>query len=242
MSRMLALRSPDPTALPADALEQFLALARVHSDGWGYAAVPLSGRMGTVTGMAKATERLRAVAAEPRTAALLYLRLASSGSPIARENLQPFRSGGLAFMHNGALVPRSRGLAALTASERRALRGTSDSEIYSALVERALASGRGSVRDRVSGAVAEIRSLYPTACLNAMMLVDGTLVVVASRGTAPTPLSALEAHGATLDSVESAAYNRLYITRTREGAHLVTTSGIDVEGWEEIADGEILVL
>lgn len=243
MSRMLALRSPRPARMPEALLEAFLALARIHSDGWGCTTANADGRLCTATGMSQAVEGLREVASRPQTAALHYLRLASADSRVAPENLQPFRDGDMSFMHNGALVPRARGLEALTASEYRELRGTSDSEVYFALLRRSLISdSRDSVRDRVSHGVAATRELYPAACLNAMMLVEDALVVIASRGTVSAPLEALAARGSTLGPEEADAYNRLFRTRTDDGACIVATSGIDVTGWDEIPDGEILVI
>lgn len=242
MSRMLALRSPGPTTAPPTVLRSFLTLARIHSDGWGHAGADARGRLRATAGMADPERELGRAAETHCTAALHYLRLASSTSPVIAENLQPFHDDGVAFMHNGALAPYAHGLTALSPLERRTLRGTSDSEIYFALVRRELQTGAGTVRERILGAVATVRGFYPHACLNAMMLLDGDLVVIASRGTVAAPRDALAAHGATLDDAEADAYNRLFRTRTPDGTHLVSTSGIDVTGWSEIPDGEVLIL
>lgn len=240
MSRMLALRSASPTRLPDAVREQFLALAEVHSDGWGSAGVEGKGPLRSASG--PTASDLRTASMSPRTAALYYLRLASSGSPVTPENLQPFPRGDLAFMHNGALVPYATGLAALSAAERRDLRGTSDSELYASLVLRALASGRGELRERIRRGVDTVRELYPAACLNAMLIVEGRLVVIASRGTVPAPVDALARRGVSLTADEIDVYNRLFRTRTDDGVQLVATTGIDVSGWEEIPDDEVVVL
>lgn len=242
MSRMLALRSTGPTTAPASVLRPFLALSRIHSDGWGHVGTDSHGGLSATTGMADAERELARAADRPCTAALHYLRLASSSSPVVAANLQPFHDDGIAFMHNGALAPYALGLAALSPADRRALRGTSDSELYFAFVRRELRTGPGPIRERIARAVAGVRELFPHACLNAMLLWGGELVVIASRGTVAAPLDALAAHGATLDEADAASYNRLFRTTTPEGTHLVTTSGIDVTGWDEIPDGEVLVL
>lgn len=240
MSRMLALRSVAPARVPDAVREQFLSLAQVHSDGWGSAGVDETGALLSASG--RAASDLRTAAMSPRTTALHYLRLASSGSPVTPENLQPFDRGDVAFMHNGALVPYAAGLAALSTAERRDLRGTSDSELYASLVLRALTSGRGALRERIRRGVDAVRELYPAACLNAMLIAEGRLVVVASRGTVPAPVDALARRGVSLTADEVDAYNRLFRTRTDDGVQLVATKGIDVSGWEEIPDDEVVVL
>ncbi|RKT35795.1 glutamine amidotransferase-like protein [Microbacterium sp. AG1240] len=245
MSRMLGTIAPRAMtprdALGATLLGDFLDLAALHTDGWGYARTDASDRPPLLlTGLTPARD---APPAEPSVISLLYLRFASAGAAVAPENLQPFVADGIAFAHNGALTPRAHALDALTEHERAELRGTTDSEVYFALVRRALRSP-SPIEAGVASAASHVRALYPSACLNAMLIVDGALVVVHSRGTVEPPLAAFARRGvaaADLPPGHDDAYNVLATTVLPTGARVVATSGVDTTGWEPLADDAVHV-
>ncbi|WP_235038100.1 class II glutamine amidotransferase [Microbacterium sp. 18062] len=222
---------PASTALGEPLLRSFLSLARLHRDGWGYAwATGPSAPPVLDTGLRDAPASLSRAAGAPATTALAYLRFASSGTGVSPENLQPFAGDGMAFAHNGALVPRERAEQRLRAPERRALRGTTDSEVYFALLRRGLRGPRtASIETSVAAGVARMRELYPEACLNAMLVARGELVVVHAPGTVGPPLAALAARGgAQLPPGHDAGYNALWTTLRPTGARVVATTGVDL--------------
>jgi predicted glutamine amidotransferase len=239
MSRMIGFVTDRPSspsrALGGDLLDSFLALSALHCDGWGYASVVHSDPLPRVsTGLGPVRAEWHPVVA---TSGLLYLRFASAGAAVTPENLQPFIGDGIAFAHNGALVPRELAERRLTDAERAALRGTTDSEVYFAKLRRRLAATGSLTPETLAAGVARVRALYPAACLNAMLLVGDALVVVHSPGTVAPPLAAFAARGVADDRLppgHHAGYNVLATTRLATGARVVATSGVDTTGWQKL--------
>lgn len=250
MSRMLAYVGVPPMdaalALGADVLASFSALARVHADGWGAAWRTSTGLSTRVAAGRPATRRdlTRAVPA-PTTAALLYLRFASSGTGASDAEAQPFLRDDTAFQHNGALSPSSRLREELTDEERAGLRGSNDSELYFARLRRTLTADGDVDPHALAGAVAAVRVLFPDACLNALLLTPTALVVVHSSAGRPAPLAAFAARGldlAALPRGHGDDYNLLVTRRTPTGARLVATTGLPREGWTPLPEDTVSVV
>ncbi|MFT4305869.1 MAG: hypothetical protein QM604_03150 [Microbacterium sp.] len=243
MSRMLACLAsramPLREALSEHVLAEFEGLSRLHGDGSGYGAAGAAPRRTVrLPGEPHAWTDDR----EPGALRLLYLRFASRGAEVSAANIQPFLADGILFQHNGALSPRDAALGRLTASERDGLQGTTDSEVYFALVRRAWRERSGATSAAAAHAVADavraVRGMYPAACLNAMAAVGDTLVVVQSAGTTTAPLAAFAARGfdpAGLPAGHDAHYNQMFTTRDeRSGARLIATTGIRLAGWRPL--------
>lgn len=249
MSRMLGFVAAEP-ATTADAigsrlLTEFAALARLHADGWGTAWLdPHSGAVMCLAGADAPVgghEWIAALAA-PSSARMLYLRFASRGAPASPENSQPFHRDVAAFQHNGLLAPRDELVDLLDPLERARLRGTTDSEAYFAVVRgSAGATGPGHTRwsaSRIAHGVAQVRTRFPAACLNAMLLSESGLRVVHAAGTAPVPRAAFAGRGADLASLPRGHdddYNTLRLTTTGDGVKVVATTGVDQSGWARLA-------
>lgn len=248
MSRMLAFIGAHPSSLTEAVgrrlAKQFAELSVLHSDGWGTAwqfGESVAGRVSPGRWDAAAG----AEAEIPSMARVLYVRFASRNSAINAENTQPFVRDGLAFQHNGALPAPEHVRASLYPEISMELRGSSDSELYFALVRQHL---RGSTvaSDVVLAArlaAAELRSLSAESCLNAFILTANALIVVQSSGTAPVPLAAFTARGFDRDSLprdHDEHYNRLSWARSaRTGTVVVATSGIDTGGWTALAEDTV---
>lgn len=250
MSRMTAYVSPTAlaceAALGAPALTGFSALAGLHADGWGSSwHDPATGALHrTVETRPASPEHLRASTAAPSAARLLYLRFASAGAPVAPANAQPFLHAGMAFQHNGLITPRSRALEMLDERERRSLTGSTDSEVYFALLRRRLVDRTEPARalDTAAGAVSDLRAAFPDACLNALALLGGHLLVISSAGTAPPPLASFAARGFDPEHLppdHDAHYNELRTTVTSTGVRVVATTGFDQSGWETLAPDSV---
>ncbi|MGE4427335.1 MAG: class II glutamine amidotransferase [Solirubrobacteraceae bacterium] len=250
MSRMLGYVSRTPLT-PAEALGEellgsFVALADLHRDGWGHAWTG-DGPGASVTartGLDPAREGLSDARLPRATVGLSYLRFASAGAAVVRENLQPFVADGMAFGHNGALAPPDLAVAELSDDERSALRGTTDSEVYFALLRRGLRDGSAPIEQRVAGGVPAVRALYPEACLNGMLIAHGALVVVHAGGTVRPPLHRFAERGfdrETLPRGHDDGYNVLWTTVRESGARVVATTGVDTTTWQRLEDDTVYV-
>lgn len=244
MSRMIGFSSPWPLpptrAIGPDLLERFAALARLHADGWGMAAL-VDHRVSVFgEGAAGTVERLGRRLGDAALAGTLYLRFASRGAPPAPENTQPFLRDGIAFQHNGLLSPRSDAVALLDPRARAQLRGTTDSEAYFGVVLSELegAAGRGArVADAAARAALRLRGTFAEACLNAFLVAGDGLVVVHSAGSVAVPLGAFAERGlsaAELPPGHDESYNVLRTTVTDLGVALVATTGVDSPGWLDL--------
>ncbi len=248
---MLGYLSPTPlspeSALGGDLMRSFAALARLHSDGWGAAWTTATGTAVTARVRLPGADPVFADLDAPTRSGILYLRLASRGSAVAAENLQPFAEEDLAFAHNGLLTPRDTGLAALTAAARSSLRGTTDSEVYLALIRAAARSGATPPRPcRVARHGRAPRAgAVPHGVPQRAPPRGRDLVVIHAPGEAPTPSAAFASHGvaeAELPPGHDESYNLLATTVLDTGARIVATTGIDQSGWDPLPRDTVTVI
>ncbi|CAN5193790.1 hypothetical protein BH11ACT2_BH11ACT2_11390 [soil metagenome] len=255
---MIAFVAPRPMtvgeAIGAGRLRQFTELAALHADGWGTAWLDADTAIrSSVSATAFDSTGLERVDSAVR-ARTLYLRFASRGSPRTGPHIQPFAAGALSFQHNGALVPAQNARALLGADSLSTLRGTTDSELYFALVRQHLPSPISTLtpmpspttRETIAAAkraVAQLRERFAEACLNAFLLTDRALIVVQSSGTVCVPLPAFAERGFDLSRLppgHDARYNRLSWTRSpATGTVTVATSGITTTGWIDFAQDTV---
>ncbi|TXN30412.1 class II glutamine amidotransferase [Lacisediminihabitans profunda] len=235
-------------AIGTDTLAQFTALAHLHADGWGVATLDASGDVGVTGGRSQASPAELAPHVDPPARArTIYLRFASRGSPPTPENTQPFLRDRLAFQHNGLMAPRDRALEMLSVEDRLHLRGTTDSEVYFAVLRSELQgqpTGDPGLSD-VARAVTRLRAQYPASCLNALLLTKHGLIVVHSAGTASAPLAAFaarEADPTRLPPGHGSDYNILRYTSTESGAHVVSTTGVEQDGWTDLPADSISLI
>src|SRR5690606_8765964 len=90
---------------------------------------------------------------------------------------------------------------------------------------------------RRSSDLAGLREGFPEACLNALLLAPDGLYVICSAGSAAPPLAAFAARGfgpERLPPGHDGSYNTMWTTVSSSGARLVTTTGIDLEGWQRL--------
>lgn len=218
----------------------FLTMSRLHRDGWGtawrsdhgpgeirIARDPDSPAPTAPTGPVRRALDVRS------TARLVHLRMATAGLSVCTKNTHPFLADGVAFIHNGAVVPTSDLARLVDEPYLSELVGSTDSELYFALT-RQHAAKEGSLLDGVCAAVTRLRGLFPRASLNAMLLSPDELIVVHSSEHAPTPhkeflASGLAAHELPLGHLSE--YFQISYTRTPTGAWAFTSTGLDTHGW-----------
>jgi gamma-glutamyl hercynylcysteine S-oxide hydrolase len=252
--RLLGFAAPSPRSL-AEALggtqvAAFRAMARLHDDGWGAAWLDdddeVQARRSPRSGygdpaLEELTDGLRA------RAGLLHLRLASSGMPVQPENTHPFVGrvaglGDVALAHNGAVKPAARLEELLSPASRSALAGSTDSERYAALV-RERAAAAGDLARGAADAAAQLAPLFPASSLNAVLVSPRELVVVHVSAGARIPHEDFDASGIAEEELpvgHRTGYYQLWRRRGEDGAVVVSSSGLRVDGWEPLPADVVL--
>lgn len=247
MCRLLAFAATSPSTfsdvLGTDEAAAFQHLARVHDDGWGAMWTTRDGglerRRRTGGGMRDAalTNTLNGVRSR---AAVAHLRLATGGLPVRSVNTHPFRAvtpiGPVGMAHNGSIMPVADLRALVSPAFLRDCAGTTDSEVYFALVRERLAAG-ADLPEAVADTITTIRAHFPVAGLNAMVLGTEELVVVRASTHAPVPTAHFAERGlddASLPPAHDEAYYDLRVRRTPDGSLAFASSGLDTTGWEEL--------
>lgn len=169
---------------------------------------------------------------QPATAGIVHLRTATPGLPRTRDSTHPFRRGSVAFAHNGAITPvrRLHALVGDGPAAASARPGGTDSELYLALLT-AQAAEAGDLAEGTRRAVRSLRSAFPRASLNALILTPDRLLVVHAGERAPAPASIGHDDG---------TYFRLHYRRSPDGALAFVSSGPAARGWEPLPPATIV--
>jgi len=183
--RMLGVVSTTPIAVSdvvgADVLKDFVALTKIHGDGWGIAHIDHVGRGPRVSVSAgSALDDPSFVAAtgdQHQAASLVHLRWATNGIAVQPQNSHPFLADGIAMAHNGSIKPTTELDKLLEPSMTATLAGTTDSERYFGLI-RQHRPDAPDLGEAVRRAVAQLREPYPEASLNALVLGEDQLIAV----------------------------------------------------------------
>ncbi|TPW77936.1 class II glutamine amidotransferase [Schumannella soli] len=272
MCRLLAYAAPRPVTaqevLGRDQSAVFQDMALLHRDGWGTVwldaggvhehrdAQPHDAEAPTPSAPARLrrqasdrsglgdAELTAALADDPATARLLHLRLATDGMVCSPQNTHPFVIDGLAFAHNGSLTPVERFEDLVAPELRGEIEGETDSERYFAAIRTRLLAGDG-LREAVVGTVAELRSRFPRASLNAILLTPTHLVAVHASERSGIPRAELAATGvpeADLPFESLSAYYLMRYRRDADGTTVFASSGLDVADWEPVPAESVAVV
>jgi predicted glutamine amidotransferase len=250
MCRLFGYVAAHPTTVEAtiglSALDQLTQLSRLHGDGWGTAWLdPEAARSATqLTYRSPSPAHSDRVFAEQSSiessrARIMHLRWATEGLPIQAENTHPFTADGFSFAHNGSLMPPTTIEAMLEPAFTASLSGTTDSERYFALIRQELGSQPDDTIGAVARAVLTLRSAFPIASLNAMLLSNTELVIVHANSVEDIPTLKLVARGADAPLDHLDAYYLMRWRRTPDGTLAFTSSGLPDEGWIPLADNSI---
>lgn len=231
-----------------------------RSDGAGRASALSAGREAGIRADGGRAARLRrrasdrsglddadltiALADDPATARLVHLRLATDGMICSPQNTHPFVVDGLSFAHNGSLTPVER-FEDLVAPELRGdIEGETDSERYFAAIRTRMLAGDG-LREAVVGTVAELRSRFPRASLNAILLTPTHLVAVHASERSGIPRAELAATGVPEEQMPFESLSAYYLMRYRrddDGTTVFASSGLDVAEWTPLPDESVAVV
>jgi predicted glutamine amidotransferase len=242
MCRLLGVVSATPISV-ADAvgdgvLKDFVALTKVHGDGWGVAFVDRPGDDPTVlvsAGSALDDQEFAAATGDRRSAAtLVHLRWATSGLVVQPQNSHPFVADGLAMAHNGSIKPMGPLDALLEPDVAASLHGTTDSERYFAVI-RQHRRAAPNLAEAVRRAVAQLRQLYPGASLNALVLGEEQLIVVHAHARSRLLEEDIEEiNAADLPAEHLEDYFSLRVARPADGTVIVGSTGFGDLDWESL--------
>lgn len=253
MCRLLAYAAPNDTTVSGVIgdmrSDEFQHMTSVHSDGWGtawLAAGPGEDRPEVeslrISTPGQSDPVLTTILREtPSPARLVHLRLATDTFKRTNTNTHPFVADGIAFAHNGTIVPTDRFHRLLEPESYAGVSGDTDSELYFALV-RQYARRLGSLGRGVVEAVATLRSEFPTASLNATILSDTELLVVRAASTARVTVETFAEFGidaADLPIDHTEDYYRMKMLRKADGTTVFASSGIDQDDWTEVPDDTV---
>lgn len=240
MCRLFAFVSPLPTTsrseLGVDGAESLLSLARLHGDGWGRASVRAPGETPHVlrSPLSAANDPdFDAALSTPSRAAIVHLRWATAGLPVNECNAHPFEADGMAFCHNGTIKPLDRLHSLLSAESAATLAGTTDSEMFFALIREQVAAGVG-LHEATARVAGTLRDLFPLASLNALLLDGEQLIVVHASATSiltEHDLSRLAPLADVLPDEHNEDYFALRWREGEDGTIAVGSTGVVGEGW-----------
>lgn len=252
MCRLLAYAAPHETTVARVIGEMntdtFQHMSRVHRDGWGTAWVAShadgerdveSIRLSTP---GRTDPILSTVLADaPSIARLAHLRLATGTFKRSQQNSHPFLDDGIAFAHNGTIIPVERIRALLEPEFAAGVEGETDSELYFALV-RQNAARLGSLRPAVFETVRTLRREFPDASLNAIIISPDDLIAVRASSTTHVTEDTFAELG--IDTTDlpidhTDEYYRLSMRRLADGTTVFSSTGIDLEGWTEVPDDTV---
>jgi predicted glutamine amidotransferase len=225
-------------AVGANVLKDFVALTKLHGDGWGIAAVERPGDSPRVQvsaasalddpEFARVTENLRSVAS------LVHLRWATSGLAVEPRNSHPFLADGVAMAHNGSIKPIELLDTLLDPALVAGLGGTTDSERYFALIRQHRASAP-TLAEAVRRAVAQLRGHYPAASLNALVLGEDQLIAVHAHARSSLSAEDIAELGAVdLPAEHNEDYFALRWARPDDETVVVGSTGFGALDWQPL--------
>ncbi len=233
MCRLLgwASRVPETLSEPLgeDDLAEFTELSALHGDGWGVARSTARGvSVRKHPDAARTSARFDRWAHRRRTdLGLAHLRRATLGLSVGPANTHPFTDRRVAFAHNGSISPPASldRLLIPRTSERR--RGTTDSERYFLAVAERLDAG-ATPEEALRTTADAIAASATFTSLNCLLLTPEALYAFC-RVNPDGPIED-----------DDPEYYRLRY-RVTPDAVVVASSGWGA-GWQDMADGDLLVV
>ncbi|MBW3085203.1 Gamma-glutamyl-hercynylcysteine sulfoxide hydrolase [Austwickia sp. TVS 96-490-7B] len=239
MCRLLAYAAPHAVAVEeligTEQCQTYRLMARLHDDGWGTAWIE-DGSRGPVVRRRRTVrpgyddDRLTQMMDRPRSRSrIFHLRMATDQMAVMKDNSHPFRADGMAFAHNGSIAPTAVLRAMVGPAALAKVTGTTDSELYFALIREGVAAGLP-LTEAAALAVRRIRTAYPQVSLNSVTLSATEMVVVNSSREAQIPHWQVD----DLPLHHDERYFTMRWRRLVDGSLVVASAGLDTAGWKEL--------
>jgi predicted glutamine amidotransferase len=250
MCRLLGVVSATPVS-PARAvgdqvLADFVALTKIHGDGWGVARVRLPGhdpKIEVSAGSAADDPHFAAATHDQRSAAsMVHLRWATSGLAVQPANSHPFLADRIAMAHNGSIKPIGQLDELLAPGIAATLRGTTDSERYFGLIRQHRASAPD-LAEAVRRAVSQLREVFPTASLNALVLGEDQMIAVHAHARSRLPDEDIaEITAADLPAEHLEDYFGMRWARTDQDRLVIASTGFGDLDWRPLESESVTAI
>lgn len=250
MCRLLGVVSATPIsvsrAVGERVLDDFVALTKIHGDGWGVARVRLPGhdpRIEVSAGSAAADPHFAAATHDQRSAAsLVHLRWATTGIPVRSENSHPFLADRIAMAHNGSIKPIAAIDELLTPEIAATIRGSTDSERYFGLIRQHRAAAPD-LAEAVRRAVSQLREVFPVASLNALVLGEDQLIAVHAHARSRLPDEDIaEITAANLPAEHLEDYFGMRWARTDQDRVVIASTGFGDLDWRPLESESVTAI
>ena len=250
MCRLLGVVSATPISVSQAAgqhvLKDFVALTKIHGDGWGVARVPLPGQAPSIevsAGSALDDPHFAAATHDQRSAAsLVHLRWATTGIAVRPENSHPFLADRIAMAHNGSIKPIGQLEELLEPEVAAAIRGSTDSERYFAVIRRHRALSPN-LAEAVRRAVSQLRELYPDASLNALILAEDQMIAVHAHARSRLPDEDIaEITAADLPAEHLEDYFGMRWARPAEDRVVIASTGFGDLDWQPLPSESVTAI
>jgi predicted glutamine amidotransferase len=242
MCRLLGVVSATPItvseAVGAHVLKDFVALTRIHGDGWGAARIDGVGQhpyAEVSAGSAFDDPAFTAATQDQRSvASMVHLRWATNGLAVQPQNSHPFVADRMAMAHNGSIKPMGPLEQLLDPDVAASLGGTTDSERYFAVI-RQHRRDAPNLAEAVRRAVAQLRQLYPACSLNALVLGEDQLIAVHAHARTALPAEDIEElSAADLPAEHVEDYFALRFARPNDHTLVVGSTGFGDLDWQPL--------
>jgi predicted glutamine amidotransferase len=233
-------------AVGDDVLKDFVALTKIHGDGWGVGGVDHVGATPRVQVSAESAldDRDFTVATHDGryAASLVHLRWATSGLAVEPWNSHPFFADGIAMAHNGSIKPMGPLNDLLDPAVAASLRGTTDSERYFGVI-RQRRSTATSLAEAARSAVTQLRESYPEASLNALILGEDQLIVVHAHARSRLLAEDIEEISATdLPAEHLEDYFSLRVARPTDDTVVIGSTGFGNLPWDPLPPESVIAV
>jgi predicted glutamine amidotransferase len=250
MCRLLGVVSATPIsvsqAVGERVLADFVALTKIHGDGWGIARVRLPGhppRIEVSAGTGADDPHFAAATHDQRSAAtLVHLRWATTGIAVRPENSHPFLAERIAMAHNGSIKPIGELDELLTPEIAATIVGSTDSERYFGLIRQHRASSPD-LAEAVRRAVSQLREIFPTASLNALILAEDQMIAVHAHARSRLPDEDIaEITAADLPAEHLEDYFGMRWARTDQDRVVIASTGFGDLDWQPLESESVTAI
>jgi predicted glutamine amidotransferase len=231
MCRLLGYSSNKPASFDqviGPDFKEFVKLADDHCDGWGIASNS-SDLYREPVAATKSSHFKDEIAKHKSSGALLHLRWATPGLPVAEKNTHPFTYGDISFIHNGALLPGDQLDSKIPDHLKAKIVGDTDSERYFWFVISEIEK-HGFI-EGVKSALKFIKENTVYSSINCMIMNKETFIAACIYNQDKIPDRFKDQND----------YYRLKYTE-RDGNVIVGSSGWNQAGWSELPNGSMLVV